>query len=474
MTINELPNSDAFDALEQSRRDAAVPPNPEEARYMEWTGARDNPDLRTTAGELAGYLEARPYSDSAGNIHDPNTGKFVDPSRYNEKGRDRHYADSMAEESYESMSMSSLAKALGQAELDSDKTKAEDISDVLLEKMSVFADSARTERSPDGMSSEAQDKLFARIMKIKDLYKESHRNDGQKEGRMADSQPDHEPITIAGRTVGDGGVADTEEQPGHPLDVEFPDGRVVGTYVPDPETGIADERVVEDPVPTQEMPATSRTEAAERITFADDRSAFRRRLSRASGSLKDLYSQVRDRAGARYNASREWLKAQMTDKENAKRNKILAGAVGTVVVAAVAYWTYKGAYDIFSSGSGHNIANTHSGMGGGHKHHDKLADALGAGKARHGHGTIDPTSTTMPTQSPQPNPNADTSVMPWTYAHNLHPNNPTAAMQQALDKYNAANGTHFALTPSNGTVEIIDGGHVMDSSEAQALNSLMS
>jgi hypothetical protein len=132
-----------------------------------------NPEARQAQADLDAYLETRPSEDKAGGKHHPVTGELIDiddeslttgdvhtDKNYFEANRNQHYEDSMPT-AYEDMTMPDLARALAAAEHQADKTKAEDIQDALIDKMSEFSDK-------NGLDSDAQDNLWNRIMKVKD------------------------------------------------------------------------------------------------------------------------------------------------------------------------------------------------------------------------------------------------------------------------------------------------------------------
>lgn len=196
-TIHQLPLPDHdINVLEQARLDAnraepIEPPKSQLEFYREWLG--DDQVDRKTAADFVKYLESRP---SNGPHFDPN-GDFVAPNRTytNINGtaltphdvkddilrfyyRPRDEADYQASnerqlQEHKKMSMSSLAKALGQAEIDHDRTKADDLTDELIDKLDMFAKKQKTDLNPQGMSPESEGALLDRIIRIKDEYKAS-------------------------------------------------------------------------------------------------------------------------------------------------------------------------------------------------------------------------------------------------------------------------------------------------------------
>jgi hypothetical protein len=182
MTTVELQPED-FDALEQAEFDAANPRGPQEHRYHEWVG--EDPESEAAAN-MAAYLKSRPEKVKHTTVTDPEHPEYgeidkidavINPDSgevmlhdgdYFEDKREKHYEASTS--SGETLSMSELAKAWGQAELDQDRTKADDFQDILIDKMEKFAKAQKTTLHPEGMTGEAQEKLFNRIIKIKDNY----------------------------------------------------------------------------------------------------------------------------------------------------------------------------------------------------------------------------------------------------------------------------------------------------------------
>jgi hypothetical protein len=188
-----LPDQD-IDVLEQARLDAnwvelPEPPKSQLEYYHEWLG--DDQVEKRTAADFVNYLEHRPHFDKDGNVIGKN-GVLVSwggiplkredvlPDHTDALENAKKYWDWDYESSnksqlqeHENMSMSKLVKALGRAEIDNDRTKVDDLTDEIIEKIDMFAKQQKTDRHPEGMTPEAQGALLDRLLKIKEDYKRS-------------------------------------------------------------------------------------------------------------------------------------------------------------------------------------------------------------------------------------------------------------------------------------------------------------
>jgi len=150
-----------------------------------------DPQARQAQAEFDAYLQARPYKDAGGTPRNPENNKFINDEKYFDAARAEHKYGTRDAADYEQMSMTKLAKELGQAELDEDPTRIGDIEDVLYTKMDDFLakaqeknDNKLEEEFPAearGTSDEqteedrttAGNNLLDRIMKAKEAYKTS-------------------------------------------------------------------------------------------------------------------------------------------------------------------------------------------------------------------------------------------------------------------------------------------------------------
>ncbi len=190
------------------------------------------PNFNEVDPELMFDYEAR-HALQAGEVVTPDTyfqqryGEGAGDAAYFDQARADHYDGT--HESYEDLSMSELADELAYAELTEDKTKIDDISDVLLDKMSAFADAQVTERHPDGMDAEAQMSLFDRVMKLKDQKKlhyletNGHEiSDRVRSEVMASANGGSEADTPAEPAVADPESAEVSEKPSiEEMEAEF-------------------------------------------------------------------------------------------------------------------------------------------------------------------------------------------------------------------------------------------------------------
>ncbi len=61
-------------------------------------------------------------------------------------------------------------------------------------------------------------------------------------------------------------------------------------------------------------------------------------------------------------------------------------------------------------------------------------------------------------------------IYPWTVADTLKPSNPNALMDQAVAKFNATYGTHYVLTPHDGTLMYMQGSQVITPHDQRLLD----
>ena len=141
-----------FDALAQARIDA----NPEVNRYHEFVGKPGEIDPNA-AEDMASFLEKRPATDQEGD----------------------HYANTLEETDYSQMGMVELAHAMGDAELVGDSTKADDLLDLLTERIDWMTEHNETARSSrkdilkdaDGNDVDPAIHWLDKILATKDKYK---------------------------------------------------------------------------------------------------------------------------------------------------------------------------------------------------------------------------------------------------------------------------------------------------------------
>lgn len=134
-----------------------------------------DPQARQAQAEFDAYLESRPYQDAKGAAHNPDNGQFINTDQYFNDARAEHKYGTRDAGDYEKMSMTKLAKELGQAELDEDPTRIGDIEDVLYTKMDDFVANAQktSGEQTDEDRTTAGNNLLDRIMKAKEAYKTS-------------------------------------------------------------------------------------------------------------------------------------------------------------------------------------------------------------------------------------------------------------------------------------------------------------
>lgn len=127
-----------------------------------------DPEARQAQAELDAYFASRPFKDEQGLVRAPD-GTFANADTYFDNRRQELEIEGV--ESYESMSLPTLARKLAQAEIDDDETSVIDISDVLIEKLSAQSDVIRSSRDSEH-NADREDNLWDRIMNIKQAEKE--------------------------------------------------------------------------------------------------------------------------------------------------------------------------------------------------------------------------------------------------------------------------------------------------------------
>jgi len=147
----------ALRAQEEQRLDAAFEAGNQQS-YDDWNS----------------YLEARPFQDNKGNVHNPGNGQFIGTNGdYFDQKRGEHYEQILGDTKvdYEAMSMSELAKEAAHAEVGNDQTKFAELDGILSAKVEGFADGVKTSRNPNGLSDESREAMHVRIRKLVDKEK---------------------------------------------------------------------------------------------------------------------------------------------------------------------------------------------------------------------------------------------------------------------------------------------------------------
>lgn len=150
------------------------------------------------------YDENRPYQDLKGNVHDPANGQFTDIDAYFDKQRE--IAEDSSQDPYETMSMTELARKLGEAEYDNDKTTSINVSDVLLDKLTEYeskvvdghdASQKTGERHDTEHNNVFSDNMWDRVMGVKNkeiirLKEQSQAKPEVKQTEKSDTKPELE------------------------------------------------------------------------------------------------------------------------------------------------------------------------------------------------------------------------------------------------------------------------------------------
>ncbi len=133
-----------------------------------------NPEARQAQQQMNLYVESRPYQDENGSIHSPEGGQSINVDSYFDAKREDHYQEGIEATSYEDMTMTELSRKLGDAELAADKTMADDILDVLLEKIDEHVEKAQSthDKTDDIEEPDLHSAWLDRLTKFKDEYKQ--------------------------------------------------------------------------------------------------------------------------------------------------------------------------------------------------------------------------------------------------------------------------------------------------------------
>lgn len=123
-----------------------------------------DPVERQAQKELDVYAEGRPYEDSMGNAHDPVGGQFINSDEYFNSRRKDIRAEGQTP--YESMPTTVLARKLGEAEFNEDRTTATNIEEAMLDKAAA-QDEKERERDP-GRDDKESDNLLDHLTATKE------------------------------------------------------------------------------------------------------------------------------------------------------------------------------------------------------------------------------------------------------------------------------------------------------------------
>jgi hypothetical protein len=144
-----------LDVLDLARYDAAHKADPQEQRYLEWTGNRNN--TQDAAADMVAYLESRPYKDE--------NGKIVDPQANNETTDNQTPAEDYVEEyghtDYSHMDETEINASIRKAAKSGDLNKLKDLSESLAKKNKKSTETEpetdNKETKPDKKSEKPED-----------------------------------------------------------------------------------------------------------------------------------------------------------------------------------------------------------------------------------------------------------------------------------------------------------------------------
>ncbi len=133
-----------------------------------------NPEARLAQEQMDAYAASRPSQEEGGSIHSPEDGHYMNADSYFDAKREDHYQEGIEATSYEDMTMTELSRKLGDAELADDKTMADDVLDVLLERIDEHVEKAQSthDKTPDAEEPDLHSAWLDRLTKFKDDYKQ--------------------------------------------------------------------------------------------------------------------------------------------------------------------------------------------------------------------------------------------------------------------------------------------------------------
>lgn len=98
-----------------------------------------DPEARQAQADFDAYMASRPYKDGRGNVHNPDTGDFINHEDYSQQHRDAHYEATQQEGDYSGESLEQLAQRVAAARAEGDKTRASDAEDAFFKKFAAYS-----------------------------------------------------------------------------------------------------------------------------------------------------------------------------------------------------------------------------------------------------------------------------------------------------------------------------------------------
>jgi len=369
------------------------------------------PELRQGQPDMDAYTNTRPYQDENGRVHHPHTGNFVDADKFFDAQR-QDLEQQHIEKAYEEMSMGELAakladarshedrstaqeinevfldkmkvedvsmpdvaRYLGDAEYAEDEPMVQSISDVLLGKLSEFEEKHHSERDVEH-SGERSDQIWDRIMGIKDRHVAQLRQKDQEQ----------EDEVVDGEFVGHALPA-AEESPqltagNHAIELdeaEVVDGEIVDDDHANDHT--SEDSTADEPTQEHEINDDLGTEPTEPMDVPISDPSVGGRRARARDIMGRIGRAIRNAPLLMYvkaQSANDSRREYFNDPEKGTKRSFRAGMVAGALVltgAGVAYLELKGGSGV--SSHHHDIGNT---LHHAHKHHHHAEATLREGQ----------------------------------------------------------------------------------------------
>ncbi len=345
-----------------------------------------NPELRQAQQEWDAYLNSRPYVDGDGKAHDPSNGQYINPDSFFDAHRQEIENTSPADD-YEKMTVTTLARKLGEAEYNQDKTSQQNISDVILEKLSQQEELLSRRNKGHDVKKESE-KLWDMVMSIKDKEKARLQEDSAKEKDepKQNTQAEHEKIQArkvnialgskvrvlrsSGEMEDDWEVAfmeDADNSDGSEFAIvtkTLEDGRYLSKYVsidklkswqPPADEGTEEEAAKEPAKPedegskqevsddeedqevaTQELGKDDGSEELSDTSEEGRRARVKRLMGKAAKAIRSVPLLV----AVKTQTSLERARNYYSDEERGKKRKIMSGVIGAVALAGIGAGIY--------------------------------------------------------------------------------------------------------------------------------------
>jgi len=354
-----------------------------------------DPEARKAQAEFDAYMESRPYMDANGSVHNPENGQFANPDKYFDAVREDSESASLQQDAYEDKGMVELARELGQAELNKDKTTENNVLDSLLTKIDEHVakgDESSSNREEamfdkDGKPVDMHDVWLNKLLAVKDKFKQDSvtaksksPEDPKPRSEVIELEnpksPEKEPYFKPGQTVfvkrtagqvesgwetGRTFVDDDGIEVVHVHGTEIVDGQEKGIYKTVPVEDLKhwqEQEEIRDRV-NANVEASRAVRAARNEARAEQTDdlpvvvAPAEVVKTQEGRVKGAFKRAKNKLGKLYAAAGVGFGAVLLDtksyftdpehgKERQKRAKIIGAAAGALALVGTAYLLIKG------------------------------------------------------------------------------------------------------------------------------------